>query len=52
MLETTDMIAHLVGYDDPAFFRRLFNRMTGYRQRYRYVGMAEAVGSGSRTATA
>ncbi|WP_274425412.1 GlxA family transcriptional regulator [Chelativorans sp. YIM 93263] len=50
MLETTgeptDMIAHLVGYDDPAFFRRLFKRMTGvtparYRQRYRLIGVAE-----------
>ncbi|MCT7377597.1 GlxA family transcriptional regulator [Chelativorans salis] len=45
--EPTDMIAHLAGYDDPAFFRRLFKRITGatparYRQRYRYIGMAEA----------
>ncbi|MCH8503497.1 MAG: helix-turn-helix domain-containing protein [Ectothiorhodospiraceae bacterium] len=49
MLETsgapTDEIAILVGYDDPAFFRRLFKRSTGvtparYRKRYRHLGMA------------
>jgi len=43
LLETThsstDVIAGLVGYDDPAFFRRLFKRRTGitparYRQRF------------------
>jgi transcriptional regulator GlxA family with amidase domain len=37
---TTDSIAHEVGYEDPAFFRRLFKRRTGitparYRQRFR-----------------
>lgn len=49
MLETTgqptDAVAHAVGYDDPAFFRRLFKRSTGvtparYRQRYRFIGLA------------
>lgn len=43
LLETTgapiDHIAHTVGYEDPAFFRRLFKRRTGvtparYRQRF------------------
>ncbi|BCH34430.1 AraC family transcriptional regulator [Mesorhizobium sp. L-8-10] len=38
--EPTDGVAHMVGYDDPAFFRRLFKRRTGvtparYRQRFR-----------------
>lgn len=46
LLETTgmstDAIAHQVGYDDPAFFRRLFKRRTGitparYRQRFRSI---------------
>lgn len=37
--EPTEAIAHLIGYDDPAFFRRLFKRRTGvtparYRQRF------------------
>lgn len=37
--EPTDAVAHLVGYDDPAFFRRLFKRLVGvtparYRQRF------------------
>lgn len=37
--EPTEMVAHLVGYGDPAFFRRLFKRRTGvtparYRQRF------------------
>jgi len=41
----TDQIAAAVGYEDPAFFRRLFKRHTGvtparYRQRYRGVGKA------------
>jgi transcriptional regulator GlxA family with amidase domain len=40
----TDAVAHVVGYEDPAFFRRLFKRLTGitpgrYRQRYRFIGM-------------
>lgn len=52
MLETTqepvDAIAHAVGYEDPAFFRRLFRRRTGttparYRQRFRVIGMADPV---------
>jgi transcriptional regulator GlxA family with amidase domain len=43
VLETTDTptdaVAHMVGYEDPAFFRRLFKRLTGitparYRQRF------------------
>lgn len=43
LLETTkdptDAVAHAVGYEDPAFFRRLFARQTGttparYRQRF------------------
>jgi transcriptional regulator GlxA family with amidase domain len=43
--EPTDAIANIVGYTDPAFFRRLFKRMTGvtparYRQRYRFIGAA------------
>ena len=51
MLETTgeptDAIAHVVGYEDPTFFRRLFKRRTGttparYRRRYQSVGQAEA----------
>jgi transcriptional regulator GlxA family with amidase domain len=46
LLETTtdavDVIAASVGYEDPAFFRRLFKRMTGitparYRQRYQSI---------------
>ncbi len=40
---STDQAAHQVGYEDPAFFRRLFKRMTGvtparYRERYRRIG--------------
>ena len=40
--EPTEAIAHMVGYDDPAFFRRLFRRMTGitparYRKRFAFV---------------
>lgn len=43
--EATDAVAHAVGYDDPAFFRRLFKRLTGvtparYRQRFRFAGLA------------
>ncbi|MFW6077169.1 MAG: GlxA family transcriptional regulator [Hyphomicrobiales bacterium] len=46
ILETTDTptdaVAHMVGYEDPAFFRRLFKRLTGitparYRQRFRFI---------------
>lgn len=38
----TDAVAHMVGYEDPAFFRRLFKRLTGitparYRQRFRFI---------------
>ena len=41
--EATDDVAAAVGYDDPAFFRRLFKRRTGvsparYRMRFRRVG--------------
>ena len=37
--EPTDLVAAQVGYEDPAFFRRLFKRRTGvtparYRQRW------------------
>jgi transcriptional regulator GlxA family with amidase domain len=40
----TDAVAQAVGYEDPAFFRRLFKRLTGitparYRQRFRFIGM-------------
>ncbi|WP_404402811.1 GlxA family transcriptional regulator [Pelagibacterium halotolerans] len=40
--EPTDMVAHMVGYDDPAFFRRLFKRTTGvtparYRKRFQAI---------------
>jgi transcriptional regulator GlxA family with amidase domain len=46
LLETTDKptdsIAHAVGYEDPAFFRRLFKRRTGvtpakYRNRFQAI---------------
>lgn len=45
--EPTDAVAHLVGYEDPAFFRRLFKRRTGvtparYRQRFRGLGRLPA----------
>lgn len=49
LLETTedptDVVGHAVGYEDPAFFRRLFKRRTGitparYRQRFKGVGRA------------
>lgn len=40
--EPTDAVAQAVGYEDPAFFRRLFKRRTGmsparYRQRFQAV---------------
>lgn len=40
--EPTEAVGHLVGYEDPAFFRRLFKRMVGvtparYRQRFQAV---------------
>ncbi len=43
----TDDIGAAVGYEDPAFFRRLFKRHSGvtparYRQRFRSVGNLEA----------
>lgn len=49
--EPTDAVGHIVGYNDPAFFRRLFRRMTGvtparYRQRYSTIGMVRESGSG------
>lgn len=42
----TDEIGRLVGYEDAAFFRRLFKRQTGvtparYRQRFRQIGRPE-----------
>jgi transcriptional regulator GlxA family with amidase domain len=41
--EPTDAVARQVGYEDPAFFRRLFKRRTGvtpgrYRQRFQGLG--------------
>jgi transcriptional regulator GlxA family with amidase domain len=51
MLETTDdptdEIGRKVGYEDPAFFRRLFKRATRttparYRQRFRAIGVIRA----------
>jgi len=44
--EATDSVAHAVGYEDPAFFRRLFKRQAGitparYRQRYRNLARAQ-----------
>ncbi len=41
--EPTDAVAAQVGYNDPAFFRRVFKRRTGttparYRQRFRSIG--------------
>ena len=40
--QSTDAVAHAVGYDDPAFFRRLFKRQVGvtparYRQRVQSI---------------
>lgn len=42
--EATDSVAHMIGYDDPAFFRRLFKRMTGvtptrYRKRFAFTAL-------------
>ena len=54
-LETTDMavddISAKVGYEDPAFFRRLFRRRTGlkpseYRRMFRPIATVEALPSG------
>lgn len=47
--EPTDAIARRVGYEDPAFFRRLFKRHTGltparYRQRFRKHAWSAAHG--------
>lgn len=48
--EPTDAVAHLVGYDDPAFFRRVFKRLVGvtparYRQRFQALhGLVKASG--------
>ena len=53
LLETTadptDAVAHQVGYEDPAFFRRLFKRRTGvtparYRQRFQSIAMVHEGG--------
>lgn len=43
--EPTDAVGRAIGYEDPAFFRRLFKRRTGvtparYRQRFKGVGRA------------
>src|SRR5690606_5207680 len=43
--ESVDAIAHEVGYEDPASFRRLFRRLTGispgeYRRRFRIPDFA------------
>jgi len=51
----TNDIGAAVGYEDPAFFRRLFKRHTGvtparYRQRYRSVGHLTPSSELSRTA--
>lgn len=55
LLETTDeaadTIGHLVGYEDPTFFRRLFKRSSGttparYRQRFKSIGRTHLPGSG------
>jgi transcriptional regulator GlxA family with amidase domain len=40
--EPTDSVAHAIGYEDPAFFRRLFKRRAGvtparYRQRFQTI---------------
>jgi len=47
--EPTDAIAHAVGYEDPAFFRRLFRRRTGmtparYRKRFQRIGRLRDAG--------
>jgi len=47
-----DEISWRVGYEDPAFFRRLFKRTTGlapaaYRKRFRMADFAQARASGS-----
>jgi transcriptional regulator GlxA family with amidase domain len=53
-LETTDMavddISALVGYEDPAFFRRLLRRRTGlkpseYRRMFRPIATVRALPS-------
>lgn len=41
--EATDTVAHMVGYEDPAFFRRLFKRRAGvtpgrYRRQFQTLG--------------
>jgi len=48
--EATDRIARAVGYEDPAFFRRLFKRRTGvtpakYRNRFQSVTRLRTTGS-------
>ena len=44
----SEVIGHRVGYEDPAFFRRLFKRRVGvtparYRRRYRHLGAPPGV---------
>ncbi|HSK38724.1 MAG TPA: helix-turn-helix domain-containing protein [Arenibaculum sp.] len=50
----TDEVAAAIGYEDPAFFRRLFKRHTGitparYRNRFRSVGNLAEAGRTCRT---
>lgn len=51
---STDEVASLVGYEDPAFFRRLFRRMTGttparYRRRFRTLVRVPPRGEAGRS---
>ena len=51
--EPTDEIAQTVGYEDPAFFRRLFKRRTGvtparYRQRFQAITRMIPLDNGAR----
>ena len=59
-LETTDTaaddISHEVGYEDPAFFRRLFKRVTGltpgaYRRKFRLPAFAALPEASAKSAT-
>ena len=54
---SSDDIAPAVGYENPAFFRRLFKRSTGltmgqYRRMFRPISDAGRVGTGHRLASA
>jgi transcriptional regulator GlxA family with amidase domain len=49
--ENTDAVGHRVGYEDPAYFRRLFKRLTGVtpaRYRQRYSGIREIPAAAER----